>query len=159
MAVLAIMAIVATTAIVRMSSLSDDRSAMAARMLLRDLAFARQRAVATGYKTWVDLSAADTWRLLAEDATNQTQASAQLLNDPATNDGFVQTVNSGTFMGVTFSVTVGESWIGFNWVGQPIKDSDEDQDPPSLAADAVYTFSGGQVVSVNKDTGHAVYTP
>ena len=153
---MAIMAILAGVAAVKVSSASGDRSAMAARVLLRDIAFARQRSVATGYRTWIDFSTPNTWRVLAEDASNLTRANAQLLNDPATNGGFVQTLDTGAFLGVSFTVTVGEDWIGFDWVGQPLKKTGEDT---PLAADAVYTFSDGQVVSINKDTGHAVYTP
>ncbi len=154
--VMAIMAILAGTAAVKLSSTSGDRSAMAARVLLRDIAFARQRSVATGYRTWIDFSTPDTWRLLAEDASNLTRANAQPLNDPATNDGFFQTLDSGAFFGVTLTVSAGEDWVGFDWVGQPLKKTGE---TTPLAADAVYTFSGGQAVSINKDTGHAVYTP
>lgn len=158
LAVMSILAIVAATAAVRMSSASTDRSAMAARMLLRDIAYARQRAVATGYRAWIDFSTADTWKLLAEDSTHVGRTNAQALSDPASNDTFVQVINTGTFVGVTISVidVDGENWIGFDWVGCPLKKTAE---TTPLAGDATFTFSDGQVITVNKDTGHAVYTP
>ena len=158
MSVVAIAAIVAATAAVKMSSTKSDRSASATRLLLHDVAFARQRAVATGYRSWIDFSTANQWRLLAEDSTHLGRTNAQVLTDPASGGNFTQAVNTGSFLGVTLtSVNVdGENWIGFDWVGEPLKKTAE---TTPLAADAVFTFSSGQKVTVNKDTGHATYTP
>ena len=57
-AVMVIVGILAGAAVVTLSSATDNRATMAAKQLVRDLTFARQRAVATGTPSWIDFDPA-----------------------------------------------------------------------------------------------------
>ena len=95
-----ILAVLSAAAIPAMQSMGDTRSAMAAKQLLRDLTFARQRAVATGVNTWVVFdTGAETWTVMSEDATTPGRAGASVLDDPGTGRTFVQSLDSATFDG------------------------------------------------------------
>lgn len=80
-AVLVLVAIIAVVAVPSVNSFGDTRAAMAARQLQRDLTFARQRAIATGTKTWVSFNLAENaWTLLTEDPENPGRNSATVLD-------------------------------------------------------------------------------
>src|SRR5262245_23115160 len=83
--VVAIVAILAGVAVPILIGVSTARSAMAAKQVLRDMTFARQRAVATGAVSWVVFNAgAGTWSILAENPSSPGRAGAAVLNDMAT---------------------------------------------------------------------------
>lgn len=154
-----IVGILAGTAVISLSSTTGKRSAMAARQLQRDLTFARQRAVATGTRSWVAFDTiGQTWTVRAEDTGSPGRAGSLVLTDPATGGQFVQEMNQGTFLGVTMaSVDFDtEDWIGFDWLGRPL---DKTGEATPLGADGVVTFSGGDLITVNKDTGHVAFVP
>ncbi len=161
-AVMVIVGIIAGTAVVSMTSMTGNLSAMAASQLHRDMTFARQRAVATGTRSWVEFNTgAQTWTVLVEDPGTPGWAAADVLTDPATGGNFVQPVNAGRFLGVTMVTVDFDSldWIGFDWLGRPLK---KDTPPPPitpLAAEGYVEFSGGEKITVNKDTGHIVFVP
>lgn len=157
--VMIVVGILAGAAIVSVSTSTSNRPAVAARQLQRDLTFARQRAVATGTRSWVEFDTTDhTWTVRAEPPdTAPARSNATVLTDPATNGPFVQTLDEGTFTGVTLSSVDfdTEDWIGFDWLGRPLKKTAE---ATPLAADGTVGLTGGYTVTVNKDTGHITFT-
>ncbi len=156
-AVMILTGILAASAIPAIASLAETRSAMAARQLQRDLSFARQRAVATGTRSWVSFdTAAETWTVLAEDPANPGRVNATVLTDPATGKPFIHSLDTGPFAGVQLLSAefpgVGDNEIGFDWLGQPL---DETENP--LAATGSVTLTGNHVVNVATDTGYVTY--
>jgi Tfp pilus assembly protein FimT len=154
-----VVGIIAGTAVVSLSGTTGKRSAMAARQLQRDMTYARQRAVATGTRSWLDLNTgAQTWTVRVEDTASPGRATSLLLTDPSTGGDFVQALNTGTFLGVTMTVVDfdSEDWIGFDWLGRPL---DETGEATPFAAHGSVTFSGGETVTVDKDTGHIAFVP
>ncbi len=158
-AVMTVMGIVAATAVVSLSTTTAKRSSMAGRQLQRDMTFARQRAVATGTVSWLDFETnAGAWTVRVENPASLGRATAPVLTDPATGGEFVQSMNTGSFAGVTISTVDldGEDWIGFDWLGRPL---DKTGEATPFATDGTVTFSGGDSVTVDKDTGHIVFVP
>ena len=161
-AVMIIAGILAGVAVVTLSSAAGNRSRMAANQLRRDLTFARQRAVATGTPSWVQLNiTAETWSILAEDPVSAGTgwSDAAIINDPATGQPFVQTVGVAPFNGVDL-LTVGfdgNDKVKFGWLGKPRTYNGAAE--TALAADGDVTLSGGHTVRVKAETGHIVLNP
>ncbi len=162
-AVMVIAGILAGVAVVTLSTTTGNRSKMAADQLLRDLTFARQRAVATGTPSWlqVDTGAPNTWTILAEDPVSAGTgwSDAAILDDPATNQPFVQTLGVAPFIGVDL-LTVGfdgNDKVKFDWLGQPRTWDGATETP--LALDGTVTLSGGHTVTVEAETGHIIVSP
>ncbi len=158
-----IVGIIAGTAVVSMTSMTGNLSAMAASQLHRDMTFARQRAVATGTRSWVKFdTGAQTWAVLVDDPGSPGWNDALPLTDPATGGTFVQPVNAGRFLGVTMTTVDfdgGDNYIGFDWLGRPLKKDGPPPTTPLTEGDGAVTFSGGQQITVDKDTGHIVFVP
>jgi prepilin-type N-terminal cleavage/methylation domain-containing protein len=155
-AVIAIAAIIAGTAVPALSSLSESRTAVAARDLVRDLSFARQRAVASGTRSWVRFdAAAETWSVLVEDPASPGRAGASVMTDPATGRSFVVALGQPPLDGVTIASATfdGGAEVGFDWLGEPLNVAET-----ALAADGAVTLSGGAVVTVRKGTGYVSQT-
>ena len=147
--------VLAVAATVSLSNIGDTRGGMGAKHLLRDLTYARQRAVATGTVSWVVFdTAAETWSVLAEDPSSPGRSGATVLTDTATNADFTQTLNAGSFAGVEIVSASfdGDVEIGFNWLGQPLNAAETD-----LAAQGSVTLTGTHVVNVEALTGHLSY--
>ncbi len=160
-AVMVIVGIIAGTAVVSMTSMTGNLSAMAASQLHRDMTFARQRAVATGTRSWLQFdTGAQTWTVRVDDTATPGWAASLVLTDPATGGSFVQPVNTGRFLGVTMTAVNfdGTDWIGFDWLGRPLKKNGPPPTTPLAGAGSV-TFSGGEQITVDKDTGHIVFVP
>lgn len=156
-AVLVILSIIAISAIPVLASLDDTRGGMAARELVRDLTYARQRAVATGTRTWVQFdTAAETWTVLAEDPTNPGKANASVITDPGTGTPFVKTLATGSFAGVELvsaAFTGGaDNDLGFDWLGRPL-----DKNETLLTSQGAAQVSGGHQVTIEAVTGHIAY--
>lgn len=158
-AVMVVVGILAGAAIVSMSTTTGNRPAMAGKQLLRDMTFARQRAVATGTRSWVEFDTTNhTWTILAEPPdTAPSRSNATILVDPASGSNFVQTLDAGQFVnvqitGVDFDT---EDWIGFDWLGRPLKKTAE---TTPLTNNGTVTITGGHTVTVDKDTGNITYT-
>jgi Tfp pilus assembly protein FimT len=158
MAVMVVVGVLAGAAVVSVSSSSGNRSTMAAKQLLRDMTFARQRAVATGTPTWVEFNTvAQTWTIRAEVAGGD-RATAYILTDPGTNAGFVQELDAGQYVGVQLT-TVDfdtEDWVGFDWLGRPLDKSGE---ATPLTADGSVVFTDNHQITVDRATGHITYVP
>ncbi len=160
-AVMVIAGILAGAAVVTLSTTTGNRSKMAADQLLRDLTFARQRAVATGTPSWVQFDiGAETWSILAEDPVSAGTGwtDAAIIDDPATNQPFVQTLGASPYIGVDL-LTVGfdgNDKVKFDWLGQPLTYGTTET---SLVADGTVTLSGGHTVTVEAETGHIIVSP
>ena len=154
-AVLVIVAVLAAVAVPTLDAIGGTRATMAAKQLLRDLTFARQRAVATGTVTWVVFdTAAETWSILTEDPDNPGRAGATLMSDPATGRSYTQTLGAGSFVGVQIVSAAfdGDVEVGFDWLGRPLSASES-----SLAAQGSVTLTANHVVNVAQTTGYASY--
>ncbi len=154
-----VVGIIAGTAVMSLASTTGKRSATAARQLQRDMTFARQRAVATGTRSWLDFeTTAGAWMVRVEKTVSPDRITASVLTDPATGGDFVQPINTGTFLGVTMTAIDFDSadWIGFDWLGRPLEKTGE---ATPLVADGSVTFSGGEKVTIDKDTGHIAFVP
>ncbi len=158
-AVMLIVGILAGAAVVSLSSTTNNRSTMAAKQLLRDLTFARQRAVATGTPSWIDFDpgvGVETWTVKAEDPVSVPTgwSDASVLTDPATGQPFVQTLGVGSFAGVALSAAGFDTFqiVGFDWMGQPW--TYDGGTELALVADGTITISGGHTVTVEAGTGH-----
>ncbi len=88
-------------------------------------------------------------------------AGSLVLTDPATGGTFVQPVNTGRFLGVTmtFDFDGADDYIGFDWLGRPLKKDGPPPTTPLVDGDGSVTFSGGEKITVDKDTGHIVFVP
>jgi type II secretory pathway pseudopilin PulG len=152
-AVIVVLGILSAVAVPSLTSLGDTRERMAAHVLLRDLTFARQYAVATGTTTWVVFDAsAETWQVLAEDPLSPGRAGASVMTDPATGAPFERTLGADEFVGVGIVSAAfdGNDEIGFDWLGRPFNAAET-----ALAAQGVVTLTGGDVVNVVVGTGYA----
>jgi len=157
--VLLMIAILAAVATPRIAGISTNRSAVAARMIARDLTYARERAIATGTRTWVVFNAGtSSYSVLSENSASPGRAGATTMTDPNGNGkSFVQTLNTGDFAGITMTGVNFDSGaeIGFDWVGKPYNSASN----PMSAAGTVTLNSGGFVVTVQPTTGLAKVTP
>ncbi|MDY7107214.1 MAG: prepilin-type N-terminal cleavage/methylation domain-containing protein [Planctomycetota bacterium] len=155
-AVMVIVAILAAVAVPSLDRLGETRAGMAAKHLLRDLTFARQRAVATGTVTWVVFDPdAETWSVLGEDPDAPGRAGAATLTDPATGRAHVQQLGAGSFVGVQIVSAAFDDdvEVGFDWLGRPLNAAED-----ALGADGTVTLSGGAVIRVTATTGYITHT-
>jgi Tfp pilus assembly protein FimT len=152
-----VVGIIAGTAVVSLSSTTGNRATMAAKQLQRDMTFARQRAVATGTKSWVEFNTGtQTWTVRTEDPASPGRTDATVLIDPATGGNFVQALDASQFISVQLTSVDfdGSDWIGFDWLGRPLEMTGE---ATPLAGDGAVVLTGGHRVTVEKDTGHIAY--
>ncbi len=122
-AVIVILGILSVSSIAALGRTAAASEAAATRQTARDLAYARERAIATGSRCWVEFDDAhDTYRILAEDRDRPGSAGATTLTDPATGRDFVVSLGVEPFPGVGISgvsIEGGGLWIGFDWLGRP----------------------------------------
>ncbi len=87
-AVMILIGIMSVTAIPTLSNLADTRKAAGAAQVLRDIHFARQRAVARGTRTWIAFDVdGDSYALYAEDPANPGKANRIALEDRPADGG------------------------------------------------------------------------
>jgi prepilin-type N-terminal cleavage/methylation domain-containing protein len=143
--------IMAAVAIPALSSMTRTRHRVAARTVQRDLAFARERALATGTSHWVVFApAGDTYAVLAEDPGAPGRVGASAIDDPATGRPMLQQLNQGDFAGVDLISALfdGQAEVGFDWLGRPLAVGGG-----ALAGDGVVTLSDGHTVTVSAAGG------
>ncbi|MHC5023413.1 MAG: GspH/FimT family protein [Planctomycetota bacterium] len=161
--IIIIIGVLAAAAAPTLNSMTDTRAALAGRQLLRDLTFARQRAVATGTPCWVDFdTTAQTWTILAEDPARPGRDDATILVDPASGQSFIQALNAGPLTGVQISGVSFDSFenVGFDWLGRSWQAQETSPGvftESLLAAQGSVTLTGGHLVTVEADTGHVAY--
>ncbi len=157
--VMVIIAIMAVVALPTFSNINSSRAGVAARMIARDLTYARERAIATGTRTWVVFSAGtNSYSVLSENSASPGRVGATTLTDPnGSGKSFVQYLNTGDYAGVTITgATFGSgSEVGFDWVGKPYNSSST-----ALTAAGTVTLSAGSyTITVQPTTGLAKVTP
>jgi prepilin-type N-terminal cleavage/methylation domain-containing protein len=155
--VMLIAGIIAAVAAPTFSNMASTRRAMAAQITVRDLDYARERAISSGTRCWVVFSTGtNSYSVLAENPSSPGRVGATVLNDPAsTGRTYVTYFSSSEFAGVTLqSAAFGTgSEVGFDWLGRPY-----DFAQTALTAAGVVTFTGGTTVTVQPGTG-LVSTP
>ncbi len=150
-AVILVIGILSAIAVPTMGSLKTTRSAAAARRILRDLSYARERAIATGCRTWVVFSVAtNTYSVLAEPKGNPGRSNAVTMTDPATGNNYVASLNTSEYSGISLVSASFDSAaeIGFDWTGKPLNSS-----ASPLAAQGVVTLTASKTVTVAPNTG------
>ena len=151
--VMVVVALMAAIAAPQLSNIGNTRGAVAARMIARDLTYARQRAMSTGTRVWVVFSpGTNSYSVLAEDPANPGRMNASTITDPSgTGRPFVQYLNVDDLVGVTMTNATFDSGveIGFDWLGKPYTNS-----TTLLNADGKVILSPGDItVKVFPATG------
>jgi prepilin-type N-terminal cleavage/methylation domain-containing protein len=152
-AVMLVAAIVAAVAIPTMSSLSSTRAAAAARQVVRDLSYARERAIDTGCRVWTVFNAAsNSYSLLAEPPGSPGRSNAIAMTDAATQASYVQSFNSSDFAGVSLLSAGFDSGseVGFDWNGKSLNNTGA-----PLASNGTVSLSGSKTITVRPTTGLA----
>ncbi len=148
-AVLIITAVLSVAAGPILSSVDDNRQALAANALRRDLAYARQVAIATGTRAWVVFDAVgQTYELYQEDPDNPGRANRALMRDPAIGEDFQVAMDSGAQL-ASVSIEGDGAEIGFTYLGQPLL-----QDETDMTQNAQITLTGSRTIVVTGVTGH-----
>jgi len=150
-AVLVIAAIMAGIAVPTLSTLASTRSAAAAKLIARDLTYARERAMTTGARTWVVFNTGtNSYSVLQEPTGNPGRSNAVSINDPSTQKALVQTLGSAQFSGVSINAVAFDSAaeVGFDWLGKPLNTTQA-----SLTANGTVTLTGSKTVTVQAGSG------
>ena len=152
--VLTVTATIAAVVVPSLSSIGSTRRAAAARMIVRDLTYARERALETGTRTWVVFSpGTNSYSVLAENPASPGRAGAITMQDPA-NPGrtYVQYLNVGEYPGVLLvSASInGGAEVGFDWLGRPLNNTEV-----PLSANGTITLTGPVTVTIQRGTGLA----
>jgi prepilin-type N-terminal cleavage/methylation domain-containing protein len=150
--VMVVVAVTAMAAIPAMTNVGSTRRLAAARQVMRDLSYARERALSTGTRTWVVFAVgANTYTVLQENPASPGRAGAAAMTDPnGSGRTYVQRLNTGEFAGVTLASANFDNGneVGFDWCAKPLNST---QAP--LAAAGVVTLTGGTTVTVQPATG------
>jgi prepilin-type N-terminal cleavage/methylation domain-containing protein len=156
--VILLVSIMAAVAVPKMSNIGSTRAAVAARMIARDLTYARERAIATGTRSWVVFSAGtNSYSVLTENPASPGRIGANVMTDPNGNGRtFVQYLNANELVGVTMTSVSFDAGaeVGFDWVGKPYNSSST-----ALAAAGTIVLSNGFTITVQPTTGLAKVTP
>lgn len=154
--VMLIMGVLGAVAVGSIESLSSTRLNAAAHAVTRDLAYARERTMATGTRHWVSFSVADSsYSVLTESATTPGFANATSLRDPATGMPLVTRLNTGEFAGVSIaSVSFdGGTTVGFDWLGRPLATTG------SRLTSAAQVIIGTRTILIDLSSGRIVGGP
>lgn len=158
-AIMVLVSILAVVAIPKVTNIGSNKAAVAARMIARDLTYARQRAMNTGTRVWIVFSAGtSSYSVLSEDPANPGRLNASTLTDPnGSGKPYVQYLNVGEFAGVAMTGATFDagSEIGFDWVGKPYNSASA----VLTAAGTVTLSPGGYTVTVHPGTGLPKVTP
>jgi prepilin-type N-terminal cleavage/methylation domain-containing protein len=127
-AVLVILGVLAAAAAIKGSSLSaSSRMQSAARMVGRDMVFARERAMATGSTHWVQFDTTNHWYTIKKDnPASPGWAGSSTITDLSRQKNFVTNLNRDEWLNVTFDTggTFGSApvsyIIGFDRSGRPV---------------------------------------
>jgi MSHA pilin protein MshC len=155
-AIIVVTAVLAVVAAPTLSGSTSARRTAAAKQVLRDLCFARQRAISSGAPSWVVFdTAGESYEVLVESHTTPGRASATALTDPATGRDMDQVLNQDQFAGVEILTASfdGDDEVGFDWLGRPL-----DSGEGTLGADGTVTLTGGHTITVETGTGYVSHT-
>jgi type II secretory pathway pseudopilin PulG len=149
--VMIIASIMAAVAVPTLSTLSATRAAAAQKLVLRDMSYARERAIATGMRTWVVFNVAgNSYSLLQEPVGSPGRSNATVMTDPGTQKAYTQTLGANQFAGVSLVSASFDSGAecGFDWLGKPLNSAQN-----ALAANGTLTLSGSKTVTVQAGSG------
>lgn len=155
-AVFAVAAVLAAVAIPSLTSVGTARAAAAARLALRDLTQARERAIATGVPTWIAFDlAAQSYTVSAEDPDAPGRASASFLTNPTSGKPLTRTLNTAEFANVQITAVNfdANAVLGFDWLGRALSITES-----PLVAQGTLTFTGGHTVTIEPGTGLVALT-
>ncbi len=155
-AVMVVVAILAAAAVPALGVLDSGRSRAAAKQIVRDIDYARARAMTTGTVSWVVFDAtANTYSVLAESVSTPGRAGATTITDPATQAPFTVRLNQGEFAGADLLTADfgGAAEVGFDRLGRPLK-----SDGAQQTVDGVVTLSRSNTVTVSAPSGRAAHT-
>lgn len=157
-AVIVITAVISAVAVPTLTNLASTRAGSAARQVVRDLTYARERAAATGVRTWVVFGVAQNrYSLLSEVPDSPGRAGALALADPGNpTTSYVQAFGGSEFSGVSItSVNFNSaSEVGFDSDGSPLNSSSN----PLLTQGSV-GLTAGRTIYVEPGTGYAWQSP
>jgi len=151
--VIVITAILSLTAAPMLSHFGTLRQHAGGARLRSDLSLARQRAVATGVRTWAVFDTGDqTLTVYEESAATPGRANRTAMAVPGeVGPGWVTRFNEGEFRGATL-LTVnlgGGAEVGFDYLGRPYTQAEA-----VMTSDGTVTMAGGVTVTVEGETGH-----
>ncbi|MGQ0627520.1 MAG: GspH/FimT family pseudopilin [Phycisphaerales bacterium] len=155
--VMLLISVLAVAAAPTLGSIPRQKAAAASRLLMRDLGYARERAMTDGARTWVTVSvASDQYSVLQENPAAPGRAGAATVTDPATRAPFIQrlSVNATAGVDVTAAAFGPSSEVGFDRLGRPLLSTGA-----LMTTTGTITLRGGHVVSVAPGTGRIFYTP
>ena len=151
--VIVMLAVLSVSAIPAVNSIAASRGGAAAWLVAADLGYARERALQTGVRTWVEFDVGSV-SVLSEQRTSPGRGGARLLDDPGGSGSMVDVLGGGAFAGVSISGVSfdGGEVVGFDSLGRPLNQSES-----LLSADGTVTLSGGPVVRVMSGSGLVVF--
>lgn len=150
-AVIVILAILAATAVPAISHYTERNAAAATNELHDNLAYARQRALATGRHVWIRFEiGANRWSLFEENPDQPGNANATPILDPATGLAMTTQLGAAPFATVNLNGAQfdGDSEVGFDWLGRPLNGNDL-----PLQNTGTVQLTGNRRVHVTPDTG------
>lgn len=151
--VIVITAILSLTAAPMLSHFATLRQNAGAARVRSDVSLARQRAVATGLRTWAVFdTGGQTLTLYEESSATPGRANRTAMAVPGeVGSGWVTRFNTGEFRGATL-LTVdldGGAEVGFDYLGRPYTQSES-----LMTSDGTITMSGGVTITVEGESGH-----
>jgi len=149
-AVLVVTTIIAATAAPLLTTSRATVARAAARLVVTDVAFARERAMTTGITQWVSFTAgSDSYRVLAESLVSPGRAGATVL-DTLAGGKFVKRLSGEGFSGISVvsSAFDGSTDVGFNSFGSPLAVSGQ-----PLVSAGVVTLTNSATVTIQPRTG------
>ncbi|MCU0688761.1 MAG: GspH/FimT family pseudopilin [Phycisphaerales bacterium] len=150
-AVMVVLAVLSAVAASRIAVIPSSRGSMAAQLLMRDLAFARDMAVSTGRVHWIEFDlGGQRYTMLAEPTVGGGWVSRLAVVDPGTGRSFQRNLNRDELAGVTItsSTLPAGNAVGFNRLGRPVTNLGA-----SVTSDSTIQLTGNRVVNVIVSTG------
>lgn len=150
-AVIVVLGIIAVSAAPALERTSRAARTAGATQIARDIAYARERALATGLRVWVSIQSDGlAYSLLADNPASPGRVSAITLTDPAHGGTFDVALDAGVRIG-SVAIEGGGRDLGFDWLGCPAQ-----ANGAALTTDASVGVDGGPTIYVRARTGLVV---
>jgi prepilin-type N-terminal cleavage/methylation domain-containing protein len=149
-AVLVVLSVLSAVVVARINTMTSARAPMAGQVVLRDLAFARERAMNTGVTHWVTVNTINQSLVVqAEQPPTFGYAGRITVTDPASGRPYQRFLNRDEFSGVRFSSAVYDSFtIGFTRFGRPINPLGA-----VITTDSTISIVGGPTITISGSSG------
>lgn len=147
-AVLVVLGVLSGVAVMRLSDTTSVRRSAAGQLALRDLSFARERAMNTSLTHWVnfDSTGSGSYTISAEPSVGAGYAARVALTEPGTGRSMQRLFGRDELAGVTLAFTAGA--VGFNRLGRPLETTGV-----ARTTDATVTIGGTWTVTITNSTG------